>query len=40
MMMVMACRCEDAFPLDDTESVDTDSDGIGNNRIRMMTVMV
>ena len=22
---------EDAFPLDSTESVDTDSDGIGNN---------
>ena len=31
MMITMGFRWSDAFPLDATESVDTDSDGVGDN---------
>ena len=31
MMTVIVLDGDDAFPLDATESVDTDSDGTGNN---------
>ena len=31
MMMAMVWPTSDAFPLDASETLDTDSDGIGNN---------
>ena len=31
MMVTMSLDADDAFPLDSTESVDTDDDGTGDN---------